>query len=222
MLLAHSLTVLALLALTVTVDAQQKQRTTCTLGRVPVEPTLTGKAISASHDCSNGGGFYQNIVQFYNWGISYTPYFFIEEFERGCRADIVVAYTRSNRVQVIYYRPSVKPHFFKHIAPATFKHYQNLKRHVTPPPNTKWPCHKVPVQRVHVWRQRKLFVKLVKLAVKEMTYRRNLDCEDPRYYGRPDAKFSWDRVREKIKRDRIYTAAITFFHGVAYSNYFCV
>ena len=86
----------------------------------------------------------------------------------------------------------------------------------------RWPCHKVPLRRVHVWKNRAKFVSLLKTATQNVKRIREIDCAAPEHYGSHNNTFSWKELREKIEEDRTATAAINFLHGVAFRNFFCV
>ena len=131
---------------------------------------------------------------------------------------------------MLYYRPAPTLKDYRTMAP---KEYAEFERGVRP----AWPCNKLrlPLKTVHVWRQRALFVKLVNEAIKGITTIRDLNCSEVGYpeggFGRPKIspapvkpvpKFELEVVRRIINRERVSNAALTYLHGIAFSNFFCV
>ncbi len=117
---------------------------------------------------------------------------------------------------MIYYRPEVHGEYFKDTHPKLYEEYRNGTWY-----SFTFPCHEVPVQRVHVWNNRKLFVKLVGTAVYQIERIRDTDCDSPEHWIR-QRNFTLGEMRRKLRRDRIATAGINFLHGVAFQNFFCV
>ncbi len=187
----------------------------CTVGAKPFELSNIGKGSFGYGGCSRGGSTSRRSFKFHSWGLQYFPLF---GYGFTCQDDFVITYRKLNQPAMIYYRPAPKPEDFKTIAP---KEYAEFKRDGI----TSWPCNKIkiPVQKVHVWKQRALFVRLIKQAAEGVQDIRDYDCyAPPGPWHDPKQKFSWTELRKKIAEDRVRTAALNFLHGVAYSNFFCV
>ncbi len=182
------------------------------VGKYPMEEAVIGKSVDGTQACSPGGFRETSRMTIYKWGLTVKP---LDRYLPGCEQHITVGYTRSNQPAMIYHRPFTGPEFFKKSHPALYKKHKS-GGHV------QWPCHKAPLRRVHVWKNRAKFVSLLKLALREVEHIRGLDCAAPEHYGKPSDRFSWKQLRKKIAQDRITTAAINFLHGVAFRNFFCV
>lgn len=182
------------------------------LGKLPIPAQLIGKSSYGSGGCSPGGSQSSSSLTIYNWGMFFSPLFYWEE---GCREHIVIAYTKSNVPAMIYHRPLVSPEYFNKSHPALYKKFKNGNGNVLP-------CNTVPVNKVFVWKNRTLFVKLINSVASGLFSIRAQDCSAPGNYGDPNRKFSWKELGERIKHDRITTSAIAYVHSLAYSNYFCV
>ncbi len=161
--------------------------------------------------CNIGGQHSESKLNIHDWGLYFSP---LSSYFSGCREEIVVTYTKVNRPGMLYHRQA-EPQYFAKSHPKLFRSFQNGGF-------VKFPCHTVPVRTVHAWRNRTLFVSLVNKAAYVVEDIRNLDCSSPEYYGNPNETFSWSDLRHKIAADRIATAALTFLHTFAYSNFFCV
>ena len=187
----------------------------CTVGAKPIESSNIGKGSTGYGGCSRGGTTSSRGFKFRSWGLHYFPLF---GYGFTCQDDFVITYRKSNQPAMIYYRPAPKPDDFKTIAPKVYAEY---KRGGLP----IWPCNniKVPVQKVHVWKQRALFVRLIKQAAKGVQHIRDYDCyTPPGPWHNPKREFSWKEVRQKIAEDRVRTTALNFLHDIAFSNFFCV
>ena len=114
-------------------------------------------------------------------------------------------------------RPAPKPIDFKFIAP---KEYADFKQGGLP----NWPCNKpkVPVQSVHMWKQRALFVRLLTTALKGIEEIRDFDCTAPgNPYHNAIRKFTWTEVLQLVANDRVATAAVNYLRGIAFANFVC-
>ncbi len=206
----NTLSFLVLLA-TILVSTRAQSLTPC-VGKYPLGLSVIGKEAYESGGCSPGGQQSSTALKIHSWGLYFSPLFYNNG---GCREEIVISYTKSDRPAMLYYRPLAEPKYFANTHPQLFKKYQNREF-------VQFPCQTVPVQKVHVWNNRVLFVSLVNKAARGVEYIRNLDCSAPEHYGNPNAKFSWTELRQRIADDRVPTAALTFLHTLAYSNFFCV
>ncbi len=177
-----------------------------------MEATAIGKKGSAAGGCSPGGQTTTRTYNIYKWGLFVSDRF----FEVVCREEIVVAYRKSNMPAMIYYRPLIRPTDIKSTNPALYRKYKNGDF------STPYPCNKVPVQNVHVWKNRELFMRLLNNAVRIIAHIRDFDCGAPEEYGDPNRTFTWTELRGRIANDRAPTAAINYLQGVAFSNFFCV
>ncbi len=180
---------------------------------VPINPAALDQAVNSTFGCDSTGLTIKRSFKLMKWGLSYTP-----GHKYSCPAEIVVAYRKKNRPAMIYYRPRTGPEAFRTIAPAEYRKYKNFET-----PN--WPCHKVkvPVQSLHVWRNRKLFVRLITEAIQGIEGIRKQDCAGPneKYYLF-DQKFSWTEVNERARKQWLATTAVTYLSSLAFSNFICV
>ncbi len=181
------------------------------VGKYPLEPSVIGRG-DAQSGCSPGGQGFGVHLKLHSWGLYFRPSF---QFGYGCPEEIVILYTKMNRPAMLYHRPHVKPSSFA-------KSHPNLLKKHRSGHFVEFPCHGTPVRKVHVWKNRAQFVSLVTQAIRGVEYIRELDCTGPEHYGNPNERFNWTQVRERIARDRVPTAALTFLHNLAYSNFFCV
>ena len=177
-----------------------------------MEPSVIGEAYSAAGGCSIGGLMTGTTIEIHRWGMYFSP---MSTYSDPCPEEIVFVYTKSDRPAVIYYRPFRSAKFFATTHPKLFQKYQG-DRYV------KFPCHKIAVQKVHVWKNRAWFMSLVKKSMSGLEYIRSHDCLSPESGGDPNRKFGWTQLRRRIAYDRITTAGITFLHNLAYRNFFCV
>ena len=209
--LTFLLSAIALVTLSTNSAAQRQPAAPC-VGQFPMEVSAIGKKDSAPGGCSPGGQSITRTYNIYKWGLfvseRYAPVL--------CRQEIVVAYRKSNMPAMIYYRPYVTPVDIKSTHPVLYRKFRNGDY------STPYPCDKVPVQNVHVWKNRKLFVRLLNNAVRIIAHIRDFDCGAPEVYGDPNDTFTWTELRKRIASDRAPTAAINFLQGVAFSNFFCV
>ncbi len=186
----------------------QTQMPAC-VGKYPFEPSLIGGVGWGSGGCSPGGQRSQTTVKIHSWGLHFMP------LSYACPEEIVITYTKLNRPAMLYHRPYAKLSFFAKSHPKLVEKHRRDQ-------SVKLPCHKVPVRKVHVWKNRAQFVSLVTRTVRGVEYIRNVDCSAPEYYGNPNRRFDWTEVKRRIALDRVPTAALTFLHSLAYSNFFCV
>ncbi len=198
---------LVIALLTIRSHAQQK----CV--NVPFNPSALGKGVTEVGGCDSFGLILKTSFKFLKWGLSFTPVYL-----HSCPSEIVVAYRKKNRPAMLYYRPGPGPEAFKTIAPVE---YRKFKKGSIP----KWPCYKVKVrvQKVHVWRNRKLFVRLISEAVQGIEGIRTIDCEgsDEKGYD-PNRMFNWAEVNERARKEWLSTTAVTYLRSLAFSNFFCV
>ncbi len=113
-----------------------------------------------------------NWTDYRTLGLSITPFAdVLSKYAAVCPVNMAIEYRRSNRPAVIYYRPAPKPEFFKHVTPEEYRKYKNGGE-------PKWPCDTIilPFQTVLPWRNRKLFVKLIKQTVNDMRVFQSQDC----------------------------------------------
>ncbi len=183
----------------------------CT-GKYPMEEAVIGKLGYAPGGCGLGGGSYSTSMTIHKWGLTVAPE---AQYKAGCKEHITVSYTKSNGPAMIYHRPFTGPEFFKKSHPELY--WKSKKGR-----SVDFPCHKVPLRRIHVWKNRAKFVSLLEIALANIEYMRKKDCGSPEYYGSHKDRLSWEQVRWKIEQDRTETAAINFLHGVAFRNFFCV
>ncbi len=182
----------------------------CT-GKYPVEEAVIGKEGYAPGWCSTGGMQFATTMKIHKWGLTVAP---LSEHQE-CKENIIVLYTKSNRAAMIYHRPFAGPKFFKKSHPALYKKHKSGGY-------VRWPCDKVPLRRVYVWKNRAKFVSLLKEALSNVKSMRDIDCGSPDNYGSYKDRYTWKQLRRKIAEDRVITAAVNFLHGVAYRNFFCV
>ena len=184
---------------------------------LPVNSELLGKGLTESFSCDSFGQQIIVTLKFEKWGIIVSPSF-APALDRNatCPSRIVAAFKKKNRPAMIYYKPSPKPDFFKKIAPAEYRKFKAGKK-----PN--WPCGKVPVQTVHVWRNRKLFVSSIRKAVHDLEQIRGRDCSGPgeKNYT-PGVPIPRSFLIKRLNRERLTTTAITYLRTIAFQNYFCV
>ncbi len=180
-------------------------------GKYPVEEAVIGKEGYAPGWCSTGGVQFASTLKIHKWGLTVAPLSGHQE----CKENIIVLYTKSNRPAMIYHRPFAGPKFFKKSHPALYKKHKSGGY-------VRWPCHKVPLRRVHVWKNRAKFVSLLKEVLSNVERMRSIDCLGPEHYGSYKDRFSWKQLRRKIADDRVITAVVNYLHGVAFRNYFCV
>ena len=181
------------------------------VGKYPLEPSVIGRG-DAQGGCSPGGNEFDVLLDIHSWGLYFRPYFW---YGNGCPEEIIIPYTKVNRPAVLYHRPHAKPSSFA-------KSHPNLLKKHRSGHFVKFPCRGRPVRKVHVWKNRAQFVSLLTKTVRGVEYIRDLDCMAPEYYGNPSTRYNWTEVQEKIAQDRVPTAALTFLHNLAYSNFFCV
>ncbi len=209
--MGFAMSVLLVLLKTCIVPTNAQSPAPC-VGKYPLEPGVISKEVDAAGRCSTGGLPAVSTLKLHNWGLYYTP---LKYYNAGCEEVIAVAYTKVNRPATLYHRQLAESDFFAKSHPKLFKKHQDGDF-------VQFPCHTVPVRKVHVWKNRILFVSLISKAAQGFEYIRDFDCDLPDEHGWMDITFSWKQIRQKIARDRVATAALTFLHSLAYSNFFCV
>jgi len=170
---------------------------TCSLGKHPIDKDLFSKKISAFSGCSRGGITANHNVRIEPWAVIYQPFNF-PQTQNGplptCREEIISVYRRSNVVPKLYYRP------------AKFVPFD---------------CTKIPIEKIMAWgpgRNRfKSLVMKMEVGIKDI---RATDCNDEFSGLKP--QLSRQEVNDKLNRERITTAALTYINGVAFNSYLCV
>ncbi len=177
-----------------------------------MEEAVIDKGGYAPGGCSPGGASYSTSMTIHKWGLTVAP---MAPYRAGCKEHITVSYTRSNRPAMIFHRPFTGIEFFKKSHPELYWKSKSGR-------SVDFPCNKVPLRRVHVWKNRAKFVSLLKSALRNVEVMREKDCAAPEYYGSHKDRFTWKQLRAKIVDDRAETAAINFLQGIAFRNFFCV
>lgn len=190
-------------------QAEEQAQALPHLGRFPIEPSVMGKEVEKPGGCSPGGFQLGTELKIKSWGVFFSPLF---QFPSACQEEIIFVYTKLNRPAMVYYRPLANPKFFARSHPKLFKKFENQEY-------VEFPCHRVPVRKLHVWKNRAAFVALLKKATNGVEYIRQLDCSSPEHYWHPNQTFSWTQLQERIRDDRVATAALTYLYNLGYSNF---
>ena len=173
------------------------------VGKYPMEETVIGNRSKQTTEWCTYGKGPNYYMQIYKWGIHVYE---LMAAHVGCGRHITVVYTKSDRSAIIYYIPQVRAKFFERSHNKAYR-------------SSHFPCHKVPVQKVLVWKNRAKFALVLKSAVSMVMSMRSTECGGPPIGG---LTYTWQSIRGAIARDRIVQAALTFLHGVAFRNSVCV
>lgn len=183
----------------------------------PVDADTLGKTVSHG-GCSLGGVAELSDVSVEPWGIKHRPLYWpsLSSDWEVCAEEIVLLFGRDSKHTTLYHRPRTSAAYFAKRNPHLYKRFRENNSAV------RFPCHSVPVDRVHVWRNRNRFQTLLRKMAFGIRQIRDANhrCEGVR---NPWLRsISRAQLIDSLDRYKVTGAAINYLHYVAYSNYFCI
>lgn len=172
-------------------------------------PYLTGKSLLAYPSCGVVKNGSSTTLRVEEYGIFFSDMF---PWPAGnsstvvCAHEMVVIYTKKDKAAYILNRPSVTREYFSGGGAA----------------NNKKSCARVPVEKVTAWGERKLFISLIRKAIKISLYIRDFNCDNYRQPKNTVIMRDPKDVSDILERHRVANAAIDYLYATAYTNFFCL